>query len=113
VHCGSSDPTHDTRPELRIKIHGRENVDTATVGPICGKSLGALATGTNDWTQPDSIQGYVSEDGQIVESGVPIEMDGPVMSIYPMEAAGSARAVVWNLKTRNYEAHIVTATCSR
>ena len=113
VRCGSSGPTRNTRPELRIKIEGHEGVDTATVGPVCGESLGALAAGTADWTQPDSIQGYLSQDGRVVESGTPIETDGPVLSIYPNEAPGSARAVVWNLRTRNYEAHIVTATCSQ
>jgi hypothetical protein len=111
VRCGPSDQ-NEARPELRFKIQGRENVDTATVGPVCGESLAILATGTADWTQLDSIQGYLSRGGRIVESGVAIETGGPVLSMYPNEAPGSARAVVWNLKTGNYEGYIVTATCN-
>jgi hypothetical protein len=88
-------------------------VDTATIGPACNRDLAALATGTTDWTQPDSIQGFVSESGRMKESGVPIEMDGPVLAIYPSESLGSARAVVRSLKTGNYEGYIVTATCSQ
>ncbi len=73
-----------------------------------------LASGTGDWTQPDSIQGYVSSDpqGQAVASGDPVAFDGPVVSLQPAGKEGSARAVARNLKTGNYEAYIVTATCS-
>lgn len=112
VRCEPSDPTHDTRPELRLRIPDREGVDTATLGPICGEARAVLATGTGDWTQPDPIQGYVSADSQVAVSGAPIEMDGPVLALYPTGALGSARAVVRSLKTGNYEAYLVTATCS-
>jgi hypothetical protein len=112
VRCERSDQ-NGARGELRVKIPERENVDTATIGPACNRDSAALATGTTDWTQPDSIQGYVSENGRMKESGVPIEMDGPVLAIYPSELLGSARAVVRSLKTGNYEGYIVTATCSQ
>jgi hypothetical protein len=112
VRCEPADPWNDVRPQLRLKIPDREGVDTVTLGSICGENLAALATGKGDWTQPDSIQGYVSFDGHITASGAALEMDGPVMSLYPADTLHSARAVVRNLKTGNYEAYLVTATCS-
>jgi hypothetical protein len=112
VRCKPSDPRRDARPEIIYKIPDREGVDTAAFVSICGEGLALLATGTGDWTQPDSIQGYVTVNGRPAASGAPIDMDSPVMWLYRDDVVGSARAVVRNLKTGNYEAYIVTATCS-
>jgi hypothetical protein len=112
VKCEQSDLKHDVRREIRYKIPDREDVDTAAIVTVCGESLGVLATGTGDWTQPDSIQGYLSADGRLAASGTPIEIDGPVMWLYRGDTPGSARAVVRDLNTGNYEADIVTATCN-
>jgi len=38
---------------------------------------------------------------------------GPVTALWPAEVSGRARAVVENLQTGNYEAHLVTATCNQ
>ena len=72
-----------------------------------------LSTGTGDWTQPDSIQGYLlsSLTGDAVPSGAAIEMEGPVVALQRVGRQSAARAVVHNLKTGNYEGYIVTATC--
>lgn len=100
---------------LQIVVPGHEGSEAAAVPGKCGSSSVILASGTGDWTQPDSIQGYVSSDsqGQAVASGDPVAFDGPVVSLQPPASKeGAARAVVLNLKTGNYEAYIVTATCS-
>jgi hypothetical protein len=56
----------------------------------------------------------------MVPSGNPIQFDGPVVSLQTYDAnpysyddpkSNSARAVIHNLKTNNYEAYFVTATC--
>ena len=86
--------------------------DAADIGSPCKPRAAYLETGTGDWTQTDSIQGYESNDSQFNASGAPIETPGPVMSFGPGFATSTARAVVYNLKTKNYEAYIVTATCS-
>jgi hypothetical protein len=86
--------------------------DAADIGSPCKTRAAYLETGTGDWTQTDSIQGYESNDSQFNASGAPIETPGPVMSFGPGFATRTARAVVYNLKTKNYEAYIVTATCS-
>ena len=86
--------------------------DEIQIGSPCKSRAAYLETGTGDWTQTDSIQGYESNDGQLSASGAPIETEGPVMAITQGSAPSSARAVVYNLKTKNYEGYIVTATCS-
>ena len=86
--------------------------DTADIGSPCKTRAGYLESGPGDWTQTDSIQGYESNDSQFNASGAPIETPGPIMSFGPGFATSTARAVVYNLKTKNYEAYIVTATCS-
>jgi hypothetical protein len=47
----------------------------------------------------------------VVPSGNTLEFDGPVMALQADPEGSSARAVVRNLKTGEYEAYIVTATC--
>jgi hypothetical protein len=98
----------------RIFVPGHEGSEVVTISGKCGSGYVTLASGTGDWTQPDSVQGYVSGDsqGQAVASGDPVAFDGPVISLKPGEKDGAARAVVFNLETGNYEAYIVTATCS-
>jgi hypothetical protein len=95
-------------------VLGHEGSEVASIPGKCGSGSVILASGTGDWTQPDSIQGYLSGDsqGQAVASGDPVAFDGPIFSLQPAGKEGAARAVARNLKTGNYEAYIVTATCS-
>jgi|HubBroStandDraft_6_1064221.scaffolds.fasta_scaffold03596_4 hypothetical protein len=94
----------------QIKVEGREGDDTLALRSACGAAGVVLATGMGDWTQPDSIQGYLEKDGHAASSGDPIQTDGPVTALN-WDAEGAARAVVHDLKSGNYEAYIVTATC--
>jgi hypothetical protein len=98
----------------RIRVPGHEGSESALLGERCDGRFVILASGNGDWTQPDSIQGYALADleGQAAVSGSPIEFDGPVLALYREGKQSAARAVVHNLKTGNYEAYIVTATCS-
>jgi hypothetical protein len=90
----------------------------ATLGTLlpgsCRDEMISLYTGAGDWTQPDVIQGYLMKSISLpmVPSGNPIQLDGPIISLQPDPESSSARVVVHNLKTGNYEAYIVTATCS-
>jgi hypothetical protein len=95
---------------LPIKIEGHEGSDSLALRSMCGADSVVVATGTGDWTQPDSIQGYLERDGRAAASGDPIQIDGPVTALN-WAAEGAARIVVHNLKTGNYEAYLVTATC--
>ncbi len=90
--------------------------DAAMISLECDGRPVALATGSGDWTEMDFVQGY--EIGTLkgqgaTASGNPIEFGGPVTALWWTGTGGEARVVVQNLQTENYEAHIVTATCSQ
>jgi hypothetical protein len=75
-----------------------------------------LATGKGDWTQADFVQAYemdTSGRAAAVLTGSPVAFAGPVMALWWTGTNGGARAVVHNLKTGNYEAWVVTASCGR
>jgi hypothetical protein len=94
----------------QTSIEGHEGSDTVALGSTCGEDSVVLATGTADWTQPDLIQAYLEKDGRAVPSGDPLQTDGPITGLN-WASEGEARTVVHNLKTGNYEAYFVTATC--
>jgi hypothetical protein len=98
----------------KVAVPGHEGSEVAMIFEKCGGGLAVLASGTGDWTQPDTIQGYVLGDPErpAATSGDPIQLDGPVMSLQPNGKEGAVRAVIRDLKAGNYEAFIVTATCS-
>ena len=85
----------------------------AIVSEKCRGELISLYTAESDWTESDSIRGYLTKGIALprVASGNPIEFDGPVTSLKAEPGTSAARAVVHNLKTGEYEAYIVAATC--
>ena len=111
VRC---DATKTDLPDLSTTLPERSNGVGTSVPGECRGDPAYLHTSEGDWTQTDSIQGYLMKKIPLpmVLSGDPIEFDGPVMSLQPESDTSAARAVVHNLKTGNYEGYIVTATCS-
>jgi hypothetical protein len=117
IHCAFA--SEDTQAWLRgdssvpnsLDIGG----DAVDVGLACDGRAVLLATGKGDWTQPDFVQAYEMEaTGHAATlTGNQEEFAGPVTSLWPTGASGVARAVVHNLKTGNYEAYVVMASCSR
>ena len=102
--------------DLRAPFAPPGGGDAVNVALQCGMYPVALATGGGDWTQPDFVQAYevrAAPMGGTVASGDPVNFDGPVTSIWQGATQGTARAVVHNLRTGNYEAYLVTATCSQ
>jgi hypothetical protein len=98
-----------------VAIPGHEMYQGELLSERCGDKSVALVSGNGDWTEPDSLQGYLYSDvvhPDAVLSGGPIEFDGPIMSMQGDDRE-SVRVIVRNLKTGNYEGYIVTATCSR
>ena len=97
-----------------VKIPGHETYQSELLSERCGDKSVALVSGNGDWTQPDSLQGYLFSDvvnPDAVPSGGPIGFDGPVMSVQGDDRE-SVRVIVRNLKTGNYEGYVVTATCN-
>jgi hypothetical protein len=113
IQCGAW-KQHLPITQLRLNVPGHEQNELAGLGR-CGPDSVVLASGSGDWTQPDTIQGYLLEEfeAQAAASGNSLGLDGPVMDILADGRQLAARAIVRNLKTGKYEAYIVTATCSR
>jgi len=117
IHCAFA--SQDTQAWIQGDATVPKELDlggeVAGVGLACDGRPVVLATGKGDWTQPDSIQAYeIDATGRAATlTGSPIEFAGPVTSLWSTGASGVARAVVHNLKTGNYEAWAVTASCGR
>jgi hypothetical protein len=106
--------TQITGVHIGGKIPDREIYQYGLVYEKCGEKEVVLASGNGDWTQPDSLQGYLYYDvdrPNAVPSGDPIEFDGPIVSMHGDDRE-SLRAIVHNLKTGNYEGYVVTVACS-
>jgi hypothetical protein len=117
IHCGfvSQDTQAWIRGDASIPKDLDIGGDVANVGLQCDGRPVVLATGKGDWTQPDFVQAYeMDATGHAATlTGNLIEFAGPVMSLWATGASGAARAVVHNLKTGEYEAYLVTASCAR
>jgi hypothetical protein len=95
-----------------IQLSGRD-VEAVTLGSVCGVNSLLLASGTGDWTQPDSIRAYTSADQQPAALGKPLDYAGPVLVLWPSSDRQSARVISRNLLTGTYEASIVSVSCNR
>ena len=95
------------------KVPGREDSESVLLWDRCGDKSIELVTGNGDFTEPDDIQGYFASSltGVAIPSGPALNFDGPVLALQREGRQNSARVVVHNLKTGNYEGYIVTATC--
>jgi hypothetical protein len=117
IHCGfvSQDTQAWIRGDASIPKDLDIGGDVANVGLQCDGRPVVLATGKSDWTQPDFVHAYeMDATGHAATlTGNPMEFAGPVMSLWATVTSGAARAVVHNLKTGEYEAYVVTASCAR
>jgi len=96
-----------------VDIPGLPNSLGVSIEEKCRGEIASLFTGEGDWTQSDSIRGYLSKGipSPEVPSGNALEFGGPVMVLHSGPEDNSVRVIVRNLKTGEYEAYIVTATC--
>ncbi|HKV47992.1 MAG TPA: hypothetical protein VJN69_07875 [Candidatus Acidoferrales bacterium] len=118
VACAASDHRDDAwiSDDSSAPFVPASGGDAVSIALQCRFQPVALVTGGGDWTQPDFVQAYelrTSGSDAPAPSGSPINFGGPVMAIWPSGAPGIARAVVRNLQTGNYEAYVITATCSQ
>ena len=112
VDCKPFKPARILRG-LVVEIPGLPNSVGAGIEEKCRGEFISLFTAEGDWTQSDSIRAYLAKGVPLPVHpvGNTLEFDGPVMALHSEPADSSARAVVHNLKTGEYEAYIVTATC--
>jgi hypothetical protein len=113
VHCDSSEATRSWSSGPR-GVPGRAGSVSTELSEKCDGGLIELVSGSGDWTQPDSIEGFEYAQAGIpaVPAGNTLNFEGPVMSLMSNGKGVIARVVVHNLRTENYEAYLVTATCS-
>jgi hypothetical protein len=82
--------------------------DIASVAASCGREQ-VIVSRPGDATENDAVQAVEISEGDAQPTTVPVQFAGPLMS---MSSAGeSARAVVYNRSTHNYEAHVLTVVC--
>jgi hypothetical protein len=112
VGCKAAKP--NSLIETRVGISGLPNSLGILVQGECRGETISLYTGEGDWTQKDSIQGYLINLNSFsaTTAGDAIQLNGPVVALGQEQDASAARAIVHNLKSGNYEGYIVTATCS-
>jgi hypothetical protein len=109
----SSHMLDGARVHFRFEKHD-ESDEGALLQTRCGNQMPAVLSGDGDWTQPDTLQGYLMDDfrQEARPSGDALAFEGPVVVVHA-EAKNTLRAIVRNLRSGNYEAYIVTATCSQ
>jgi hypothetical protein len=86
----------------------------------CDNKWKLLAAKPTDWTEPDAVTAYEISGGEFKPVSLPVEFDGPVLSLTPeavMREQGpkdlpmGTIAVVQNLATGKYEAYSLTISC--
>lgn len=85
--------------------------DIVSIAPACGSSWQLLVTGADDWTESDHIQLYEIDGDHASALGQPLDVPGPILTMWPSDDGKSARVVSRNLQTGMYEASIVSPSC--
>jgi len=113
LRCNASKPIQSVGA-VRMKIPGFPTSVGTDVAQKCRGEFVFLFTAEGDWTQPDSISGRLTKGIPLplVPSGNTLEFDGPVMALHSGPEDSSVRAILHNLKSGEYEAYVVTATCN-
>jgi hypothetical protein len=118
-------PQADTRCFVRMGPHisfdckiAKILEQTPSIVSTCdGKSL-SLATGTGDFTQPDSIFPMSEGEGNTSVSSLghhsgEAELPGPALQLVANEGARSATVLTRNLSTGIYEVYRITTVCGK
>lgn len=82
--------------------------ELASLRSGCGRDE-LIVSRPGDRSQKGAIQAVELTDGEAVPSTAPLEFPGPVLSL--ASASDLVSAVVFNLQTRQYEAHVITVAC--
>jgi hypothetical protein len=109
-------PTRPGAPGVPVALPIRDaGGDFAGIPMSCAMAGVALVTGDGDFTVPDSLGAFLSEDGRRVQAGPRIELNGPVTAIWDDEPGLFVipRMIVRNLRSGHYEAYQITLACDR
>jgi hypothetical protein len=96
-----------------LKVVNGWGSDLASVRSNCGFGWQLLATTPGDTHRADSIQAFeiVNKDPAAVTA--PLELSGPVVSLWSASDNSSANAVIWNLASKKYEAVNLSISCGK
>lgn len=120
IECHSADgPANRTLEKLELALPGPTHVEKggqiATLRNICKNGQLSVASGRGDYTEPDTIQAFEAAvvNGMIVEKTLSdfLHFAGPVMALQSDDT--TARAIVRNLQTNNYEAYRILISCGQ
>lgn len=78
---------------------------------VCGGAGRFLATGDRDYTQTDSLQVFQTEGTGASAIGAELDFPGPITALHGV--SDTARAVVRNITTGNYEAYRLSFSCGQ
>jgi hypothetical protein len=78
----------------------------------CGTGWQVLVTAPGDLNRDDSIQAFEIEGRQVAPVSSIIDMDGPVLALWPGENTQAAHAIVQSPVTGKFEAWSVTVMCN-
>jgi hypothetical protein len=107
----------DATPALPALPADQLGSERAELPAACGRASGEiLATGTADYTQPDSVRAYEMTGGAAAFISPALDMPGPIVSlqkmIEPQSGPGAAAlAVVRNLTTGDDEVYEISLVC--
>jgi hypothetical protein len=115
IQCVDAPDIRESTSSLGGKTNsiGGRSVEAVTLGGACGMDSLLVASGTGDWTVPDTIRAYTETDHQLTPLGNTLEIPGPVNAMWPADDSKSARVISRNLQTGMYEASIVSVACNR
>ena len=110
-----------TEPDGHAQLTNSDGAPIANIGGLGSEIVGLqtgcrggwqiLASGTGDYTEPDTLQAYEIVNHKAVEASVPVDFEGPVLALWPLLDGSEAMAITQNLKTAEYEAYRVSISC--
>lgn len=83
------------------------------VNTSCGNGWQILATTPGDLNHSDSVQAFEIEGHQQSPVSQPVDLEGPVLALWPGENPQTAHAVIQSLATGKYEAWTLVVTCNQ
>ena len=92
-------------------IRGGVETDFVSLPFNCGARNEAILTGDTDWTRPDSLR-VVEVTDHPNQVGEAMAFSGPILALWKGTQSATARVIWRDLATGDYEAAILTATCS-
>ena len=97
-------------PESLERLPVNWGSDLVQISVNCREGLLVLASGAKDHSSQDALQGFEVEPRAITPVTAIAEFPGPILSLKNSDDS-EAMAIVFNLKTGNFEAYRVTVEC--